>query len=801
MAEDLLQAIKQREMDRQSKSLETVYSPGKASLADRIQQREVLRKQGISVPEPEQIDVMQRRTALAGQVGETGLAEPGFKGFGDRADIGLSDTFEEKREKFISKFPDGDFVQVNDPSGGRSVLFRKNQNEPFAEFDAPLLDAFVELGDVADLSAEVPATALELMVVRGGGLVKQMFRLFGATVAGEGLKETAEELRGFQKEEILPILERSIAKGAISVAGGTFTTLVSGPLNAFRGAGKIKLAPGAPRAQKAATKLDVPPLLPQQVALNPIIRKIGNQAQQTTTNIREYVNRQQAASVRAILRLRDRDAARFIRGDLAALHKDSEKQILSALKVNRTDLTKGGTAIQAGIAEYDDLARATVNGLYKTARAIEDPQFNLAGMADMATEVKVLAEELGPDGGGVLLLANDMLRLSLDDAGAPAAFIAARETVLPSGDDIVMSATDRIRHLRSRAHGLKTPAPGDIARAQERLAGKLFGALDRTLKTPKNANPDFLGAWSVANAEASSRFATMEKIIIRQAMLSETPAQMAHRLAQPRQVDNLAFLKDTIPESQYRIFQDAAKTDFIDPRNAPGLSRRLNSFDKETLDAMFSEADQVALRDIGQKIDRLEALNIPGIQARQSRDLAMVQDLIVRKDTAALDTLVQSVRRNPNSRAGRSIRAGVVESVYDKVVKISPESGVAQISNTALRAEVDALRKSGAIKLLTPGDIHVLNNLDRITRFLPETADTGASLQSGEVAAGIRGLSAKAFITLLENIGTGRLFTSKIGQRWFLGSGATAAPFSKLRVMGAALAQAVTDVEKEGEAP
>ena len=49
---------------------------------------------------------------MAAQTGQETLGE-GRPPLGLRADIGLSDTFEEKRLKFIDRFPEGDFVQVD----------------------------------------------------------------------------------------------------------------------------------------------------------------------------------------------------------------------------------------------------------------------------------------------------------------------------------------------------------------------------------------------------------------------------------------------------------------------------------------------------------------------------------------------------------------------------------------------------------------------------------------------------------------------------------------------------------------
>jgi len=782
----------QEKLAGQQQRIETLEDP-EASLSDRIQQQFQLKQEGINAPSPKQIDLSQREGALAAQVGERSLGEPGFEGFGTRFDIGLSDTFVEKRAKFMETFPDGDFIEVDEPpafgsKGGKTILFRKSQNESFAEFDAISLEKFELINDMADLSSELPAATLELLFTRGGGLLRQMLTLGGATVAGEGLKESVEAARGFQKEEILPIVERSLVKGAISMAGGAATALVTGPLNFARGSANLALRPGGTVAQQSARELGIPALMPHQVALNPLVQKIGGQAQQTVSSVRQYLIQQQGAMVRTLTGLRDKDVAKALRGDLQGLHNDAIKQILTAMRVTRTSLKEGGSALQRGIAEYDDLANTAVNRLYLDARGIEEPDLTTTALRDIATEVKAFADKLGSEGTPVAKLADDII--SLDPALPP------QVIDLPSGEKVTISAVDQLRFLRSQAFDLKTPNPGDISRARNKFAGKLFGALDHTLKNPKNANSQFLDAWSKAQGEAAKRFSTMEKIIIRQAMRDETPTKLAARLTKPLEVDNLRFLKGTIPEPAWRRFQQAALSDMVSPQNVKGLTKRLNSFDRPTLDILVSKSDQKTLRQIGRDIDELQALGISDVIEKQSQDLAVVDALFARKDTASISRLTTMIKGDPSGQTQRSVRAGLMERAYNNIIRRSQDSGEV-ISSGALKSELKSLRETGAIDLLTPGDIKTLENLDNVARFIPDTADTGTSIQAASTAAGVRGLSTSAFITLLENVGTGRLLTSRLGQRLIVGGGVPRSPFSRIRVLGAVLAQSVADIEGE----
>src|SRR3546814_10110153 len=90
-------------------------------------------------------------------------------------------------------------------------------------------------------------------------------------------------------------------------------------------------------------------------------------------------------------------------------------------------------------------------------------------------------------------------------------------------------------------------------------------------------------------------------------------------------------------------------------RSSDLLSRRLSSFDKETLDFLMTPGDQSMLGQIGREIDRLNQLNIPGILQRQAQTGAIVRDLVMRKDTAAIDTLVQRARSEAHTSELQSL--------------------------------------------------------------------------------------------------------------------------------------------------
>lgn len=774
-------------------------------LMERLQQRQQLREQGVHTPSIQEMDASQRESFIATQVGQSTLGEPGFPDLLGRADIGLSDTFPEKKTKFLDRYPDGDFVQVNEPPsergrmmpstrGGNTILFRRSQDEPFAEFDAGALDKFELLGDIADMSGDVPAIVMEALVTKGAGLAKQMLQIGAGNVGGDVLKEILEEARGYQQETFSEEISRIGGRALTSMAGGAATTAVTGPINAFRGAAAIKTLKGSEKAQLAARELGIPPLLPSQIAASPIIQRIGRQSQATVSTMNDYVRNQQKATVQAISHLRDREALHFMAGDFQMLHDQAVEQIVKGAQATKTSLTDGGTAIQQGLVEYENLSRAIVNEGYARARAIEEPEFDLSGALAVAKEVKVGKVGAKRGGGTVALqppteaIRTEIGRLEALDPSLPA--------ITVNGETI--SGTDQIRAIRSNLFELmQTGAVGTLTAEERRTAGQartLFFALDRVLKNPANASEEFVGAWAAANGEASKRFSTLEKLIVVQASRSETPAQLADRLAKPLQVDNLVTLKDTVPKEQWGVFENAVKSDMISSRNLPGLTKRLANFDQETLDALLPKQAQADLRDVGRQFDRLQQANIAEVLKKQTDVAAAVRDLTDRNDTAGLSELIsRSKNLDPDAPQRKMLRAGVLENVFQSSI-VRHENQI-ELDGKVFAREIRRIRDGGLDALLTPDDMRVLGKVDELVDFLASSADSGTSLQAGSAAAGLRGLSKEAIFTLLENMGTARLMTDPIAQRILLGTGREKLGFAKVRVLGAILALEASSLE------
>lgn len=765
-------------------------------LDEQIRQAEEAAARGEHVVEPRRAAIETRESGMAAQVNQTSLGDPGLQDTGLRADLSFSARFDEKREKFLNSYPDGDMVQVIDPGalgrkGGVEVLFRRSPGEPYAKVDADAMEKFEFTGDIADIAGDTPAILLEALLTRGGALWKQAIGAFLGGAGGEVLKESIESWRGYQRESAGEIATRAAQQGAMASAGAISTVAVSGPLNAVRGVPAIAVVPGAARAQMAAERLGIPRLTAGQISQSPLWRRISGQSAAIVKNVGMYVQEQNAAASRAFRSLRDKDVSRVLAGDLSKLHDEAREQIVTAaLKADPVDLSVGGKALQEGVAEYDDLARTMVNRLYAEARGMETPEFNTAPAVAIADEIEKGIS--GMVGGQATRL--DPITGELSDIVA-----TIRGLDVNAAGEGVAPATDQLRALRSRLWELKTPAPGEISRAEHVQAGRLFSAIGKVLDDPKNVSPEFREAWSKASTEAKMRFDTMDKLLVIKAAKSEDLTNLARGFVKPYQGENLKLIKGILPAGRWDEFKRSALSELLAPNRLDNLTKTLKTYDKATLNEMFTPVEQQMLEGVGKNIDRLNALGLPQLLGRQTRRGNIAYDLLVSNERAQVETFGKMVGANPAVK--KEVRAGLIDALVSR--HIDQVEGVPTIRWKQYNADLDKMIENGAMRFLTADDVKILRDLKRVGEFLPDTADPGTSLVGAEVASGVlrihdAGAAVNFIADMARYAGVGRLMTTRGAQRILLGSDKKAvAPkaYDTLRAAGAIAAELVNDVE------
>ena len=708
----------------------------------------------------------------------------------------FADTPQERQGVFLEKFPQG--TMTTDPVTGEEI-FRRQPDQPFQKVDPGIAESFAggfksgitEIGrDIADIAGDVPSLAAEsaaLLATRGAGITGRAVSTGVGGGLGEGARQGAQTFAGTQQESFSDQADRIVGATATGALGSGAGDVVAGLTNAVRRSGALSVPEEAQEAILAAQRLDVPALLPNQATDNPIVRRLGGQAAALLPSVNRYVANQERRLRQALAGASNPSARAALINRGVAEHEQASRDIVQAAIRRPVTARSGGRAIQQGISVWEEASRREVSSLYEAARSIEEPLFDLSALKQVAEGIKAGTPGRTESGGTVRLSAIEPeLERVADD-------ILALDPSLPPVDvpGGQVTGTDQLRELAKRLHDMTLAGP-EGKREPQFIAGRLFGAIKDTLNNPVGGSPEFVNAWQAANKAAARRFGTREKLAIVNAARSETPSQLAARLAHPGQVDNLAVLRKVVPEEKWVKFRESFKTTLLDG----DLTENIGRFDEPTLNTLLSKPEQDLFRDTGRKLDRLKAINFDAAAEADQTAASFVDDIIGTNSipkAAALSDLVKS-SGGRDSPMGRSVRSGILDSVLRDVSRLGDE-GRQAVSANALQAAVDNLRATGLDRLLKPQEMQLLNDARLVQSFLRRGADAGTSLQAASAVAGLRDLSGKALDTLLENFSIGRVLTSNFGRQLLTGVGQK----PKERLVLRLLALTATDLANSAE--
>lgn len=804
-------------------------APGTSPVRDRLLQRlRAKHDQALSGEQGESGDRMRFLESMTGPMGR-----PGMKNLMARGMIAQSDTRGEALANFKKFYPNGELAYLPSPgdetTGGTPdarLVFREDESQPFRVVDAEFLEGGPGevVGDLVDMFAEdLPALAGEVALTartRGANLMLKLAKLAGAgkktaligggmvgAGMGEAGRQAAQTALGVQGQTIEQQRGEVATQAGMGVLGTAGGMTVAGMASTLKGAG-VKLIqgqtrPGIESAMEAQRRLNLPRLLAPQVSDSPLLKKLAGQAGAVLPAYSRYLNHQITSGVETLRRLRDKSGSVNLRQSLAELHDRERLSILSAARkgIAPRSMSKGGQALQEGVAAYDHTATAVVDTAYKNARAIETPQFDfervLAKAEELASgsrglgkqrEIAAIDPATGQEVGTRLVgprktvqvqpLAGDVREsVEIIRQLSPEQF---KGGVVELPDGTTTTGTEVLRWVQQRLWDTKTLPPQAVAdpetRRAARQAGELYREITNVLDNPLNTGDAFRQAWSAARTEAAKRFDTLEKLVVIQAARTETPAQLATRLGAPGQVDNLKALRNTIPADKFSKFQESWATKLLDEADSGrlDLAGALRSYDQETLDILLSPHKQAAFASSAQSLARLDGAGIQQALQAQTTTAATVRGIVDANDGAGIEQLVKLVQNagGRDSPAGRQVRAGILNNIVDDVTEMTAD-GLPRIRFQMIEDQLRKYDEAGALKLLRKSDVsNLLRVRDYARTVQASQADSGTSLQAGEAVAGLAHFKPAAVATIIRHMTIGRLLLSENLTKVVLGTGA-----------------------------
>ena len=204
----------------------TVALPNDAARTKRFDIAEAISGDGV-VFSPQDIDV------------QTGLD------FFTRADISLSDSFQEKRRKFKKAYPEGGFFKIKLPGREETALvFKENIGNPDEKVKT-VEDVGFTASDLADITGDIPAVVGSAVATRGLSGIGAVVRGATGAMAGEVGKAAVEELRDANLQPFSEVGTQVLGVGGEALFGGAMALPVEKAVRAFRGEGMLRSSPEA----------------------------------------------------------------------------------------------------------------------------------------------------------------------------------------------------------------------------------------------------------------------------------------------------------------------------------------------------------------------------------------------------------------------------------------------------------------------------------------------------------------------------------------------------------------------------
>jgi hypothetical protein len=756
---------------------------------------------------------------IAGFTEDQQLGPAGLESLTARLGIGTAETMAEKVAAFQKSFPEGELRRT---PGTGDLIFREDKTQPFAKVDAGLLEKLEPLQDITDVvNGALVGDIVATIGTRGMNLLPMLGRLFLGGGAGKIAEEGIETARGTQELTQGGIARDFVSgpagEGAISVVGGGIGRGFDRAIDVGRGAGIAPMRPEAREGVAAFERQGLETPTPGQVTSSPFLRLAERQSAAISGNIPELVAKQETGMVRALERARDTGKADQFAAILSRADDRERGRLLGnlrrAVKTKKRTLSEGGQALKQGVADYSQRSKKRVSRLYKNAEQIEEPVFSVVELKQRANLLVQTAEArntpLSPDLLDVVKTINEM-----ED-------IPVRKVVREGEEEVVVSAGDQIRGLRSLLFDLKTPALGDTiagratGRLPEAQAGELFRAVDDVLFKPQNANPAFKRAWRLAGGKARERFQTLDNANVLAALTTDKPARFARELAQPRNVDQIRELRRAIgPASkEWKDFRDAFKTDLLsDPDN---LTRRLKDFDNETMDLLLTRNKEIpAFVRYGSAVDRLNQLPVRAIRESQSNSLEAITTIASNVNKADGRRLMDTIKRGNKADKGVA-RAAAIDYLWRESVQQGGElttgpKGRTFVDPVLFKRAVGKLEASGLGGLLQPQDKTLVRDMQIIADFIGSSGDPGTSLvaasivrEATSVAGALPGgpaFKVRPFIDFIQLHTIGRILASPGGRRILSGLGKNPPPSKVATTLGAMASTVLANYSREEEA-
>jgi len=743
---------------------------------------------------------MMEQSELSVDTPVTDPGPPGMENLLARFNIAGGDNYQEKLNEFRKAYPEGDLVFKQFEGADAPVLaFRETHLDQWKKLDADFWgdDRSEVIGDLVDFFGEdlyqIGGEIATTIRTKGLSLPGLMARIAAGNVGGSVGGQAIQEFRGTQEQNISEMASQAVLDAALASGTGGATELgVRKARDVLTGGGLFRTTPEGVAAAKAAKALGAPEVPAHLMVAHPWFQRIGQQAQAVNPGIGEYVTQAQDYNRRLLSALRQGKQTGRFRGDLSSLESTFRNQLLRNTEESlgvRPELNIaaiGEDTLQAGIAEYDELAQGVVSGLYTAARRIEEPVFDLTSLRSKTA--KLLQREKGAQRIGQQTRDTQIV----DSSGSPLSVTAlekiggkqvlqmidpeVRRVLEEIGEtvsmesrvvgDRVISPTDQLNYWAEAVGPYTVPGQDGVTYRTHSVAKEVYSYLREALDDPKNINssPEFAAAWRKARGKARERFDTLQKVGI--ARTTNEPVEYLRQAYGNQAYEKLKYLRNAMPIKRFKELQNGYLRYLMEPAQVNNLSKTLAEMKPEFASLVFSGDQMTVLKNFGRAMDDLNRLDLKGSIEMHTNFRSLIGDLVNNAGSGNIDTLMSVIKsKGFDSPIGKNIRAGVLDNLY----RASIDKG--RINTSRMNEILREWTTSGVTKLVKPSDLKMLTNLSRLEEVYSKGMDQGTSLVAAEGASEVGSFKPTALQVLLKaNLWT-RLLIGDAGRTLIAGKG------------------------------
>ena len=688
----------------------------------------------------------------------------------------LGDNLEEKQEVFKNTYPDGELA-IDTYSG--KMTFRENPEMPMTFVDKPFIQGIKDLDvkefvtDVAELSSGTPQLLPEIALAlspigRGWGFLKNVAG-YGALGAGiEVGKQGAQELYGSQKDTLQeayiekPLVEAGFSGGGAGV-GNIAENIVSG-IRGVKGGGLFKIEKEGKALQQASKELGIPEPLPSQVVTtgfgNNLLKRLTAQSKAVSGTVGDYIKNMEGSLRESIEGLVNKDSIASVVFGITNIAKNAENDLVKQLNKMPKDanFVTAGRNIQNAITKWEKTSQDHVKVLYDASKTLAKNNNVTLDFTNVLSVAKDLKR-------GVQALPKKITKKTKNVNVSPldAELSSIITDILKINPNTV--TPDIAIALRQRLFDLKTPNAGEIAKQAEKRAGKLYTAMTKSFDNPIAIGGEgFSVAWKKANEAARKRFSRFEQMAIKSAIRTDQPETIAANMVNGSfNASNITQIRKIVGQKNWKKVQPHFERQILG--DGTNILENLAKFDKFTLNSLVGRTNVQLFTRIGKQMENLKNLKIKPVEADNLAVQPFMKELlggINFRNVNGLQTLLKS-----SPKALDSFRSGLIDYVVKNSTKVV--EGRTLFSYNALNSTLKQLELTDVLKVLKPEQLKALRNAELVTNHMKSIEDMGTSLAAQEAISGLKGASMAAIRTISENIGVGRLLTSKFGRRLLTG--------------------------------